>query len=175
MLISGLTAFAPIRAAAFFPYKPVQSKTLRLHNPVSEETITTAYWHNGHYVPEALERIDYIMRDHRTDEVKSIDLGLINLMHSIKLTLRTDEPIHVVSGYRCRKSNELLRKSGKRAARNSYHLKGQAADIRLPKCQLRSLRKVAIANKGGGVGYYPRNNFIHIDVGPIRYWTTKAM
>ena len=104
------------------------------------------------------------MRDHRTDEVKSIDLGLINLLHTIKIQIELDEPFHIVSGYRCRKSNELLRKSGRNAARNSYHLKGQAADIRLPDGHLASLLKVATVIKGGGVGYYPRDNFVHVDI-----------
>ena len=125
-------------------------------------------------MPEALEKIDYIMRDHRTDEVKSIDLGLINLLHTIKIQIELDEPFHVVSGYRCRKSNELLRKSGRNAARNSYHLKGQAADIRLPDGHLASLLKVATVIKGGGVGYYPRDNFVHVDVGPVRYWSPRG-
>jgi uncharacterized protein YcbK (DUF882 family) len=173
-IFSGLTAFLPFRALASIPDISPQERTLWLYNPVAEETLTATYWFNGHYVPDALEKIDYLMRDHRTGEVKSIDLGLINLLHTIKLRIGLDEPFHVVSGYRCRKSNELLRKRGRNAARNSYHLKGQAADIRLPDGHLASLRKVATVIKGGGVGYYPRDNFVHVDVGPIRYWSPRA-
>lgn len=124
-IFSGLTAFFPVRALASIPDITPQDRSLLLYNPVTEETLSTTYWFNGQYVPEALDKIDYIMRDHRTDEVKSIDLGLINLLHTIKIQIELDEPFHVVSGYRCRKSNELLRKSGRNAARNSYHLKGQ--------------------------------------------------
>jgi len=173
-IFSGLTAFVPFRALASIPDVNPQDRTLWLYNPVNEETLTATYWFNGHYVPDALEKIDYIMRDHRTGEVKSIDLGLINLLHTIKIHIGLDEPFHVVSGYRCRKSNELLRKSGRNAARNSYHLKGQAADIRLPDGHLASLRKVATVIKGGGVGYYPRDNFVHVDVGPVRYWSPRG-
>jgi len=173
-IFCGLTAFAPFRALASIPDADPQDRTLWLYNPVTEETLTATYWFNGQYVPDALEKIDYIMRDHRTGEVKSIDLGLINLLHTIKIQIGLDEPFHVVSGYRCRKSNELLRKSGRNAARNSYHLKGQAADIRLPDGHLASLRKVATVIKGGGVGYYPRDNFVHVDVGPVRYWSPRA-
>jgi uncharacterized protein YcbK (DUF882 family) len=173
-IFSGLTAFVPFRALASIHDFTQEGRSLCLFNPVTEETLTTSYWINGKYVPEALEKIDYIMRDHRTDEVKSIDLGLINLLHTIKIQIGLDEPLHVVSGYRCRKSNELLRKSGRNAARNSYHLKGQAADIRLPDGHLASLRKVATVIKGGGVGYYPRDNFVHVDVGPVRYWSPRA-
>jgi uncharacterized protein YcbK (DUF882 family) len=173
-IFSGLTALVPFRALASIPDDNPQDRTLWLYNPVNEETLTATYWINGHYVPDALEKIDYIMRDHRTGEVKSIDLGLINLLHTIKIHIGLDEPFHVVSGYRCRKSNELLRKSGRNAARNSYHLKGQAADIRLPDGHLASLRKVATVIKGGGVGYYPRDNFVHVDVGPVRYWSPRG-
>jgi uncharacterized protein YcbK (DUF882 family) len=173
-IFSGLTAFVPLHALAAIPDFTPQDRSLNLYNPVTEETLTTTYWFNGQYVPEALEKIDYIMRDHRTDEVKSIDLGLINLLHTIKIQIELDEPFHIVSGYRCRKSNELLRKSGRNAARNSYHLKGQAADIRLPDGHLASLLKVATVIKGGGVGYYPRDNFVHVDVGPVRYWSPRG-
>ena len=173
-IFSGLTAFVPFRALASIPDFTPQDRSLCLYNPVTEETLTTTYWFNGQYVPEALEKIDYIMRDHRTGEVKSIDLGLINLLHTIKIQIELDEPFHVVSGYRCRKSNELLRKNGRNAARNSYHLKGQAADIRLPDGHLNSLLKVATVIKGGGVGYYPRDNFVHVDVGPVRYWSPRG-
>ena len=173
-IFSGLTAFVPLHALAAIPDFTPQDRSLNLYNPVTEETLTTTYWFNGQYVPEALEKIDYIMRDHRTDEVKSIDLGLINLLHTIKIQIELNEPFHIVSGYRCRKSNELLRKSGRNAARNSYHLKGQAADIRLPDGHLASLLKVATVIKGGGVGYYPRDNFVHVDVGPVRYWSPRG-
>ena len=173
-IYSGLTAFFPVRALASIPDITPQDRSLWLYNPVTDETLSTTYWLNGQFVPEALEKIDYIMRDHRTGEVKSIDLGLINLLHTIKIQIELDEPFHVVSGYRCRKSNELLRKSGRNAARNSYHLKGQAADIRLPDGHLNSLLKVATVIKGGGVGYYPRDNFVHVDVGPVRYWSPRS-
>lgn len=173
-LFSGLTAFVPLRALASIPDFTPQERSLWLYNPVTEETLSTTYWFNGQYVPKALDKIDYIMRDHRTGEVKAIDLGLVNLLHTIKIKIGLDEPFHIVSGYRCPKSNELLRKSGRNAARNSYHLKGQAADIRLPDGHLKSLRKVATVIKGGGVGYYPRDNFVHVDVGPVRYWSPRT-
>ncbi|MDZ7583017.1 MAG: DUF882 domain-containing protein [Deltaproteobacteria bacterium] len=172
-IFSGLAALVPFRALALIPDFTPNERSIRLYNPVTNETVSTTYWIDGKYVPKALDGIDYIMRDHRTGEVKSIDLGLVNLLHSLKVQLGLDEPFHVVSGYRCPKSNEMLRRSGKRAARNSYHLKGQAADIRLPDVRLDKLRQAATAINGGGVGYYPRDNFIHIDVGPVRYWSPK--
>ncbi len=173
-IFSGLAAFVPFHAWAARPDASPQDRSLSLFNPVTNETLSTTYWLNGQYSPQALEKIDYIMRDHRTGEVKSIDLGLVNLLHTIKTHLNLDEPFTVVSGYRCQKSNDLLRRSGRKAARNSYHLKGQAADIRLPDVHLASLRKVATVIKGGGVGYYPRDNFVHVDVGPVRYWSPRS-
>lgn len=173
-IFSGLAAFVPFRAWAAKPDISPQDRSLRLYNPVTNETLSTTYWFNGQYIPKALDEIDFIMRDHRTGEVKSIDLGLVNLLHTIKVQLALDEPFHVVSGYRCQKSNDLLRRSGRKAARNSYHLKGQAADIRLPDGHLKTLLKVATVIKGGGVGYYPRDNFVHVDVGPVRYWSPRS-
>jgi uncharacterized protein YcbK (DUF882 family) len=114
------------------------------------------------------------MRDHRTNEVKPINKGLLNVMYNIKRKLDCDNPFHVISGYRCRKTNELLRRKGRKAARNSFHLTGEAVDIRLPDCRLSALKAAALEIKGGGVGYNPSENFVHIDVGPIRSWSYKS-
>jgi uncharacterized protein YcbK (DUF882 family) len=121
-------------------------------------------------VPEALAKIDHILRDFRTDEVKRIDMGVLDLLHRIGLKIGAHKPFHVISGYRSAKTNALLRKSNKGIAKNSFHIVGKAIDLRLPGLPTSVLRDVAVNLKGGGVGYYPRSGFIHIDVGPVRYW-----
>jgi len=173
-LCAGFTFLSPIRLFASIPDFSARERSLSLYDPTTRETVSTVYWINGHYVPDALADINHIMRDHRTNEVKPIDRDLLNVMYSIKRKLDYKNPFHVISGYRCRKTNELLRRKGRKAARNSFHLTGEAADIRLPDCRLSALRTTALEIKGGGVGYNPASNFVHIDVGPIRYWSYKS-
>jgi uncharacterized protein YcbK (DUF882 family) len=106
----------------------------------------------------------------RTGEVKAIDTRLLDLAHDLGERLGDRGPFHVISGYRSPQTNALLRASGHGVARNSLHLKGEALDIRLPGTNLPVLRRAALDLKGGGVGYYPGQDFVHIDVGRVRYW-----
>ena len=134
------------------------------------ELLSTVYWVDGRYVPEALAAIDHILRDYRTGEIKPIDKGLMDFLHAIRLELCTDEPFHVISGYRSPSTNAMLRQRNPGVAKNSLHMTGKAIDIRVPGCCLSRLRRVAMGLKGGGVGYYRRSNFVHVDVGRVRSW-----
>jgi uncharacterized protein YcbK (DUF882 family) len=148
----------------------LKERSLCLFNPRTKEGFEGIYYSNGDYIPNALKIINHIMRDTRTGDVKIIDKSLVDLIAAISLKLKTKEPFHVISGYRTPKTNNLLRKHGKGAAKNSYHLKGQAVDIRLPGWKTSALRKAAFELKSGGVGYYPKSRFVHIDTGPVRFW-----
>ena len=119
---------------------------------------------------DALAELNYILRDHRVQEIKEIDRNLLDLLCTLKNRLGTSKPFHVISGYRSPKTNEIMRKNNKGIAKKSLHMTGHAVDIRLPSCSLSSLRHEALKLKGGGVGYYPRSNFIHIDTGRVRSW-----
>ena len=176
MLYSGLLssfpkfAFAALDACVEFDEISPKERSLSLFNPHTKEIFEGNYYCNGEYVCNALNNINHIMRDTRTDDVKVIDKNLLDLISAISSKLKSDKPIHIISGYRSPKTNKLLRKHGKGAAKNSYHVKGQAADIRLPGCKISVLRRAAYDLKYGGVGYYPKSRFVHIDVGPVRYW-----
>ena len=122
------------------------------------------------YLLEALADINNILRDHRTGEVRSIDTRLLDLLDAICKRLQSHQPFHIISGYRSAATNALLRKRGKGVARRSLHLEGKAVDIRLPGCDLSLLCHAAMSLKQGGVGYYRRSKFVHIDVGRVRYW-----
>lgn len=159
----------PLAATASMPARG-EEKRLRLFNPKTKEMLETAFCDKGNYVPEALADIDYLMRDLRSGEVKAIDTRLVDLLFDIQSHLQFDEPFHIISGFRSRATNEQLRKQGWAAAKNSYHLHGQAADIRLSETSTAALRRTAFKMNQGGVGYYPRLNFVHLDMGPIRYW-----
>jgi uncharacterized protein YcbK (DUF882 family) len=170
MLCSSLLSYFPKFAFAAIDEIALKERSLSLFNPRTKESFEGIYYCNGDYVPSALKIINHIMRDTRTDAVKTIDKNLLDLISAISLKLKPKEPFRVISGYRSPKTNNLLRKSGKGAAKNSYHLKGQAVDIRLPGHRISELRKAAYELKSGGIGYYPKSRFVHIDVGPIRYW-----
>lgn len=145
-------------------------RTLAFYNTHTGEELDAVYWSRGKYRKQALADIDHILRDHRTGEVKSIDTRLLDLVHALGKAIGTRGPFHVISGYRSPKTNALLRAGGNGVASKSLHLQGKALDIRMPGCDLNRLRRAAVALKGGGVGYYPGPNFVHIDVGRVRYW-----
>jgi uncharacterized protein YcbK (DUF882 family) len=170
-VFSGLTMFSPDSVFAAIRDFTAPQRSLSLYNPNTRESLDTVYWADGEYVPKALADIDYIMRDRRTGQIKPIDPGLLDLLFSIRTELKTQKPFHIISGYRSPETNALLRRCGKGAARKSYHLKGKAVDIRLLGCRLSALRRAAYKQKKGGVGYYPCSRFVHVDVGPVRYWS----
>jgi uncharacterized protein YcbK (DUF882 family) len=120
-----------------------------------------------------LSKINHILRDHRANEVKAIDTGLLDLLHRLGGTLQTSAAYHVISGYRSPATNATLRSNGGAhtgVASKSLHMVGKAIDVRLPDVPLKELHRAALSLKGGGVGYYPDLNFVHVDVGRVRYW-----
>jgi len=145
-------------------------KKLSLYNPRSHDNLETVFWKDGRYVPGALSKINYMFRDSRTGEVTEINKKLLEFLYSIQQKLKTKEPIHLISGYRSPRSNALLRKRRKGVAKNSFHMYGKAVDVRIPGCSLKSVRRAAMSCEIGGVGYYPRSKFVHLDVGDVRYW-----
>lgn len=143
---------------------------LSLYNLHTGEALKTAYWFKGEYLSGALSEINHILRDFRTGEVKPIDTGLLDLLHTIHDTLGSQEMLHIISGYRSPTTNDHLHEYSPGVAGHSLHVQGKAADIRLPGCSLSTLRQTAMSLKCGGVGYYPGSDFIHVDVGRVRYW-----
>ncbi|MDQ2694240.1 MAG: DUF882 domain-containing protein, partial [Pseudomonadota bacterium] len=118
---------------------------------------------------QSLKEISWALRDHRTDEVMAIDPRLIDLMHALQVKMGR-KPLDVLSGYRSQETNVMLRQHSRRVAKNSFHTKGRAVDLCIPGCDLTDLCQAARELNGGGVGYYPRSGFVHIDTGPVRYW-----
>ena len=160
----------PGRIFAAISDSGVPERSLSLYNVNTGESLETIYWYNRKYLPSSLAEINYVFRDHRTGEVKAIDTRLLDLLYVIRNKLETSQPFHILSGYRSPSTNALLRNRNRGVAKNSLHIRGKAADINLPTCKLSSFRRVAMRLRGGGVGYYPKDGFIHLDVGPVRYW-----
>lgn len=121
---------------------------------------------------DAYAEIDHLMRDWRRDEVITMDRQLIDLLLAVQNEVGFDQPISVISGYRSKTTNEMLRRRMSKVAKNSYHIRGMAVDLRVKGVTPGALRQIALHQKIGGVGYYPRSGFVHIDTGPIRTWTS---
>ena len=148
----------------------LQERSLALFNTHTSEHVNAVFWSEGRYVNDALEEINYLLRDHRTGAIKPINKQLLDVLSAINTIIGTNHPFDIISGYRSSETNELLRKKSKGVAKNSYHILGQAVDVRIPGYRLSRLKEVAVHLKSGGVGYYPKSDFIHIDLGPVRCW-----
>ena len=132
------------------------------------EWINTVYWIEGEYIPEAVDAVSHLMRDWREDLTKQIDPRTIDIMSATHSLLDCSEPFVVVSGYRSKKTNALLRRRSRGVARNSYHTKGMAVDVKLTTRNARQISGAALSLHAGGVGRYRR--FVHMDSGPVRDW-----
>ena len=143
---------------------------LKFDNLHTGEKLKTVYWQNGKYLPESLRDVNRILRDHRTDEVRPIDEDLLDLLNALSGNLETSQPFEIISGYRSPDTNAMLHSRSKGVASNSYHIRGQAIDIRVPGRDLLHVRRAALEMRVGGVGYYPTSGFVHVDVGPVRAW-----
>jgi uncharacterized protein YcbK (DUF882 family) len=157
---------APAIALPSAPYK----RALAFRNLRTGDALDLVYWAEGRYLPDAMQRIAHVMRDGRTDETHAIDHRLIDLMARLRASLRSAEPLQVVCGYRSPATNEMLRETTEGVAANSLHVVGEAVDLRVHGRALAAVHRAALSMKAGGVGYYPRSNFVHIDVGPVRRW-----
>jgi uncharacterized protein YcbK (DUF882 family) len=152
-------------------------RALSLQNTHTGETTRVDYWIDGRYQPEALAEIDMILRDHRDNEVCSIDTRLIDLLYNVnqKTICNSAKCFQILSGYRSPKTNRMLRRRrrGSGVAKNSLHMMGKAIDIKLPGVGNSNLFHAATAQKGGGVGYYG-SSFVHMDVGKVRTWGKRS-
>ncbi len=145
-------------------------KTLKLRNVHERKSYNAEFYEKDCYKLRGLFEVNKAFIDYRAKEITRIDVDLINLLYDINLHVGLDKGFNIVSGYRSEKTNAKLRRSMRGVAKESYHISGQAVDIYMPGVSLRKLRDTAIGLKGGGVGYYPGSNFVHVDVGPIRSW-----
>jgi uncharacterized protein YcbK (DUF882 family) len=141
-------------------------RRIRLTSQRTGEAVDTIYYADGAYIPEAITEISFFMRDWRQNEVRKYDPRNIDILAATLRMLDTTEPYLVISGYRTARTNRMLRG----AARDSYHIKAMAADVRLKSRSVGNISKAAMTANGGGVGTYARSNFVHMDSGPIRTW-----
>jgi uncharacterized protein YcbK (DUF882 family) len=177
-LLGAVTAAVPIRSSAAqwalepanFILRPVATRALSFYNVHTGEALKTVYFDNGEYVPGALREVNYFFRDFRANLVKEIDPRLLDLLHRIHRALDTSQPFNLISGYRSPATNALLAGQSEGVARHSLHMYGMASDINVQGRSLALVQIVALAMRGGGVGYYPRSGFVHVDTGRVRRW-----
>jgi uncharacterized protein YcbK (DUF882 family) len=148
------------------------SRTISLRNIHTDEVITVEYKRNGRNVPEAMEQINWILRDWRRNEPTQMDPALIDLIWEMHRELGSKEPVNIISGYRSRTTNEMLRRTVGGQASESRHILGKAADIQFPDVPLKHMRYAAMVRERGGVGYYPTSAtpFVHVDTDRVRAW-----
>jgi uncharacterized protein YcbK (DUF882 family) len=164
---------APAAAAAARTAPAAATRALSFVHTHTAEKLSIEYCCNGQYQPAALEKLNHLLRDFRTNQMKPIDPKLFDLLHELATEVGTEAPFHIISGYRSPVTNAMLRERGGAhtgVATNSLHMVGKAMDIRLPDVKLKTLREAAASLKRGGVGYYPSSNFVHVDTGRVRYW-----
>lgn len=170
--VAAPVAAANVNAAAAAPtHDTIDVHRLRLFHTHTAESIDVVYREGDHYVPEAMDQLDYFLRDHRTGDVHHFDPRLFDLLSDLTAELgRPEAEIDVVCGYRTPWSNAFLRRRSHRVAKHSLHMEAEAIDIRVPGVSTKELRTAALALNRGGVGYYRRSQFVHVDVGPVRRW-----
>ncbi len=166
-----LVVAAPTYSSAFGLLKGAGDiRRIRMTSGRTGETIDTIYWIEGEYIPEVMKEINHFMRDWRSGDAVKIDARTVDIMAASHRLLDVNEPYMLLSGYRCPKTNAMLRSKSRGVAKNSLHMKGQAADLRLNSRSVGQMAKAASACASGGVGRYSRSNFVHMDCGPVRSW-----
>jgi uncharacterized protein YcbK (DUF882 family) len=165
---AGVSLFAPRPALA----NEAGARTLAFDNLHTGEKLKLDYWVDGQYLPDALAEVNRLLRDFRTGEVHPIAPQLLDLLAVLRARLETSQPVNVISGYRSPLTNARLQGQHEHSgvASRSLHMQGMAIDIRIPGRALTAVHTSALAQRGGGVGYYPESDFVHVDVGRVRTW-----
>lgn len=170
-LLTTLAFLHPGKALANLPKEKQPSGRLNLYNIHTGERINTIYRDpNGQYNAQAINELTWLLRCHYTNQPHPIDPQTLDFLDLVHTQLGNDNEIHVISGYRSPEYNNYLISQGHKVAKHSLHMEGRAIDIRLPGTPLPALHRTALSLRLGGVGYYPSEDFVHIDSGAFRRW-----
>jgi uncharacterized protein YcbK (DUF882 family) len=172
-LVACVFTAASVRSSGTSPVDSPDANVhrLRLYHTHTGEHIDIVYRHGGTFLPEAEERLDYFLRDHRTGEVKHFDPRVFDILSDLAVSVgHPAAEIQIICGYRTSWSNEFLRARSSGVAKASLHMQAHAIDIRIPGVDTLTLRNAALRLARGGVGYYPRSGFVHVDTGRVRTW-----
>jgi uncharacterized protein YcbK (DUF882 family) len=156
---------------ASLPSQPAPEFSIRMFHTHTGERLSLVYRRGDAYLPEALAKVDHFLRDHRTGDVHHYDPRLLDLLSDLEKSVgRAGAELQIICGYRTPWSNNFLRQHSTGVAKNSLHMQAEAIDIRLPGVKTSVLRDAALKLQRGGVGYYAKTNFIHVDLGRVRRW-----
>lgn len=168
---AAMTLAAPGVIASVAPVAvPARDRELSFYNTHTGEKLSATFWSDGEYLDDGIEEISWLLRDHRAGESNPMDPKLLDLLYQLQAKVEHQGEFHVISGYRSPVTNEMLNKQSSGVAKRSYHMLGQAIDVRIPSFDTRQLHKAAKSLKAGGVGYYSSSDFVHLDIGRVRYW-----
>ena len=145
-------------------------RRLKMYSRRTGESLDVIYWIEGDYIKDALTEVNWFMRDWRRDRSRAIDTRTVDIIAATQQLLDTPTPFLMLSGYRTAETNALLRNRSRGVAKNSLHMKGQAADLCMQGKSVRQVARAAASCAAGGVGRYSRSNFVHIDCGEKRLW-----
>jgi uncharacterized protein YcbK (DUF882 family) len=150
---------------------PLEERSIELFNTHTNESANVVFKRGADYDPAALETLKKLLRDHRNGETHDMDPRLYDQLFELALAAKHAPHYEIISGYRSPESNDKMSsKPGSGVAKKSLHMQGRAIDVRLKQCDCATLRDLALAAKQGGVGYYERSDFVHIDTGNFRTW-----
>lgn len=146
------------------------TRILALRSRWSSENFIGPFYERGQYLADALSEINHLFRDRYDDSVHDIDVRLLDLLYAFKQRTNYRSSYEIVCGYRSKQTNRMLRKKSRRVAKDSLHIQGQAVDLRFYGMPLSEAHQIALTMNAGGVGYYPKQDFMHLDVGRVRSW-----
>lgn len=176
VLMMGLAGAAALIATPAFA-KPALAalpkrgaRRLSFHHLHTGENLRVDYWVDGNYVPGALRELNHLLRDFRTHQQIAIDPKLFDLLYALCGRLDATSPFRIISGYRSPATNAMLHRTTSGVATHSLHMDGMAIDISLADRGTETVYRAARALKAGGVGYYPKSGFVHVDTGRVRHW-----
>ncbi|QPM89748.1 YcbK family protein [Pseudooceanicola algae] len=165
-----VTAAPTYTKAAGFLRSSGDIRRIKMYNARTGENLDMIYWIEGEYLADALTEISTFMRDWRSGAVKQVDLRTVDIMAAAHNLMEIKEPYMLLSGYRSPQTNAMLRSRSSGVAKNSLHMKAQAADLRLASRSVNQMARAAASCRAGGVGRYSGSNFVHMDCGPVRTW-----
>jgi uncharacterized protein YcbK (DUF882 family) len=168
-LILGIPATACL---SFLPRmaRASEERSLSLYHTHTGERLSVVYYADGRYLSDSLSQLNFLLRDFRNDEIREIDLNLLDLLHDVSRRFGGSRTVEIISAYRSPETNAMLQRRSNGVARNSLHMQGKAMDVRIRGVDLSQFQKAALVLGRGGVGYYSRSNFIHLDTGRTRRW-----
>ncbi|MDF9391467.1 MULTISPECIES: YcbK family protein [Methylococcus] len=169
---TGIAATGALLFPSFdtYAYSLSRERTLYLYNKHTGEDMTLVCCPERNYDRALLRQFSHFLRDHHVDESHPMDPGLIDILYAISAMTRSNGTFEIISGYRAPETNRMLRRHSHGVAEHSLHMEGKAIDLRMSDVSTRTIRKIALALQYGGVGYYRRADFVHLDTGRIRAW-----